>query len=102
MVSDRCHGGRWRIVAAAVGYLILPVTGETAEAEHRSPIPERRQAVQSKPDRDADHDQYPGQKPFWLLEIEAGEKASAADCSDPEKCRSEQRDYSDLRAQWKA
>jgi hypothetical protein len=102
MVPDRRHGGHRRVLAAAIGCLALSVPGEAAETENRAPIAKAGQAVQAKPDRRTESDQQPIPKPTWPVDIEAGEKASRAECGTPEECRAEQRDYSDLHAQWQA
>jgi hypothetical protein len=36
------------------------------------------------------------------IRVEEAERVSQAECSDSQDCRTEQRDYQDLRAQWKA
>ena len=41
-------------------------------------------------------------QPRALKAFRAAENAGAVDCGESEKCRSEQRDYSDLQAQWHA
>jgi hypothetical protein len=87
---------------AAIGLLILLVGREVAQAKDIPPIPEGGQAIQAQPEREAGHDQEPGQKATWPADIEAGEEASRAECGTPESCRAEQREYSDLRAQWQA
>jgi hypothetical protein len=102
MVPDRRHGGHWGVVAAVVGCLAFSIAGETAETEHRAPVPEASQAVQAEPDRPSENDQQPITKPTWPVDIETGEKASRAECGTPKECRAEQRDYSDLHAQWQA
>ncbi len=78
------------------------ISTEPAKPEHGPPIAERGQAVEGHPDRRAGDDEKPRPKAGWPPSIEAGEEASHTECGTPEECRSEQRDYSDLRAQWKA
>ena len=102
MVPDSGHGSHWGVIVAVVGYLALSVTGEAAEPENRAPVAERRQAVESQADRQPDDNQAPSQSVTWPETIGAAEDASKAECGTAEGCRSEQRDYSDLHAQWKA
>jgi hypothetical protein len=73
-----------------------------AQPEHRPPVAEHGQTVPRETNRGANYYKSPGPKPLWLIEIEAAEKASAADCSTEQECRAEKRNYSDLRAQWTA
>ena len=103
MVPDRRHGGYRRVILAAVGCLIGLVSwGIGAQPVNGPPVAKPGQAVESRTKPQADRDHGPEPKPTWLLQIEAWEKASKANCGEPDKCRAEQRDYSDLRAQWQA
>ena len=85
-----------------IGYVTLAVYMGFTQPERRTPVTERGQTVERQADREANNQESQEAKPGWLLAIEAGEKASAADCGDAQTCRSEQRNYSDLRAQWHA
>jgi hypothetical protein len=76
--------------------------GEAAQPEHGPPVAKGGQAIQAEAERSAEAEEEPGSSPRWPASIEAGEKASQTECGTEEECRSEQRDYSDLRAQWKA
>ena len=90
------HESHRRIIIAAFGCLVavqaeastptarngVTITGDAAEAANGK----NRRALQAT----------------WPTSIKEGEKASRAECGTAEKCRSDHRDYSDLRAQWKA
>jgi hypothetical protein len=90
-------------VPDALGVVIAcPPSLKAAQAEHRPPIPQQGQAVQGRPERGAGEDQEPRHGPGWPATIEDAEQTSRAECGTSEECRSEQRDYSDLRAQWRA
>ena len=102
MGCDRSNGGRWCLIVTLIGYVTLVVYAGFAQPERRPPVTESGQAIQGRTYRGADRQQRPSLMPGWLLAIEAGEKASAADCGDAKECRAEQRNYSDLRAQWHA
>lgn len=102
MVLDRGHGGHRRVLLAALGCLIVSGWWEGAQAEGGSPVPQPGQAVGGKPEGRAEQEHEPAPKPTWPQSIIDAEKASRAECGDAEECRSDQRDYSDLRAQWQA
>ena len=103
MVPDRHHGGYRRVILATVGCLIgLWSWGIRAEPVNRTPVAKPSQAVEAKPDRQADRKQERVAKPTWPPTTVDAEQASKAECGTPQECRAEQRDYSDLRAQWQA
>ena len=102
MFHDHGRDRRWRVVAAALGLLIALGWWEGAQAEGRPPVPQPRPTVEAQPEGRANDNQEPAPKPTWPTDFEAAEKASRAECSDAEECRSDQRDYSDLQAQWRA
>lgn len=102
MGPDRGHGGRWRVVLALVGLASFLIAGETAQAEDSSPVAERSEAVQGGAPGETADAQSPAKGPGWHPTLLQAEQASKAECTDGDDCRSEQRDYSDLRAQWQA
>ena len=92
-LAEACPPDPQGIAASCLG---LP---ETAKAEGRAPIPERGQAVEREAERSTEDNQQPRPELGWPPNIEAAEKASSAECGTKEECRSEQRGYSELRAQ---
>ena len=103
MVPDRRHGRHQRVALAAVGCLVGLWSWEVgAQPANRPPVAKPGKAVKAKPDGQAERNQQPASRPTWPADIEAAEQASRAKCGTSEECRAEQREYSDLRAQWQA
>lgn len=102
MVPDRGIRSRWGVIVALVGYIAVVGFAIFAQPEYRSPIAKPGHAVQAKPDRKAEDDHPPPYPIATLKAFRAAEDAGAADCGASEECRSEQRNYSDLQAQWQA
>lgn len=86
----------WRIIIAGLGCVIA------SQIKAGAPTPKRGVAVASRPQAEAKAKEQLASKPTWPATIAAGEKASRADCGTAKECRAEQREYSDLRAQWEA
>lgn len=103
MILDRFRRGcSHAVIVTAIGCLVSLLWGEGAQAVDGPPVAQTGQAVESQPNRGAEEQQKPTAKPTWPRSIVDAEKASRAECSNKSECRSEQRDYSDLRAQWQA
>lgn len=102
MFSDRGFRSRWGVVATLIGYVALVGYAVFAQPEYRSPIAQRGHAVQANADRKSDSNQAPPYPITTLKALRAAEDAGAADCGTSEECRAQQRDYSDLQAQWEA
>lgn len=102
VVSDRGNRGRWGVVATLIGYVALVGYAVFAQPEYRSPIAQAGNAVEANADRKSDNNQPPPYPVATLKAMRAAEDAGAADCGTSEECRAEQRNYSDLQAQWEA
>lgn len=102
MVPDRGIRSRWGVVITLIGYIALVGYAVLAQPEYRSPIAQPGHAVQAEADRKSEDNQPPPYPVTTLKAFRAAEDAGAADCGTSEECRTEQRDYSDLQAQWEA
>lgn len=88
---------------AVVGFVIALVALEIAQPPYGSPVAHAGQTIQAEAGGEAQQDQEPVKPPpTWPPTIGDAEKASRAECGEPKECRAEQREYSDLHAQWKA
>ena len=103
MVSRRGPKGNWGVTIVLVGYVALAVFVGFAQPGSRAPIAaERGQDVESKPNRRTHGNQRPGLPSTTLKAFRAAEDFGAVNCGASKECRSEQREYSDLQAQWHA
>jgi len=94
------------LVALAVGSMagfFVALYLQDAETKYGSGITQSSEAVIGQSDREAGRKQgIPPPTPKMPASIVEAERASQTECGSAENCRSEQRDYQDLRAQWKA
>jgi hypothetical protein len=97
------HRGCKRVIIAAACCLVgLWSWRDGAQAVEGPPIPQPGQAVEAKPGGREQGNENQAARQSWPSSIEEAEKKSKAECGSAEACRSQQRDYSDLRAQWQA
>jgi hypothetical protein len=94
---------RRHAIAVALGCLVwFGERGKDAQAVGGPPVPQGGQTVKPNANGQAEQQKEAAPKPTWPPSITAAEEASRAECATEEDCRTQHREYSDLRAQWQA